>query len=265
MQVSPGAVKTELIDTHCHLDLKEHFPDWREVLAEARALGVSDFVLAGVCRDLWPGMLEMSRNESGVHAAPGLHPMYLARHTNCDLEVLKSLAAEAGIVAIGEIGLDYYVRDIDHEGQQELFEAQLDIAAAYSLPVLLHVRKAHDRVLATLRKKNFPGGGIVHAYNGSLQQAGQYIDLGFRIGVGGAITFPRATKIRHVAATLPLDNLVLETDAPDMPPASHYGERNRPANILLVVEALSEIRGENPCDIACTTTAGARDVLHLHR
>ncbi|MDR3089285.1 MAG: TatD family hydrolase [Desulfobulbaceae bacterium] len=253
----------ELFDTHCHLDIDECFPDWAEQLARARAVGLSAMLLPGVTRRGWPGMLTMARQHQGLYAAPGLHPMYLARHSEADLAALDAIATEPQVLAIGEIGLDYYHANADRQAQQRLFEAQLLIARRHELPILLHVRKAHDQVLATLRRKHFPFGGIVHAYNGSLQQAEAFIKLGFLIAVGGAVTWERSRKIRATAQALPLDCLTLETDAPDIPIAGQTGKRNLPEHILAICQALAVLRGEAPAELARQTTANARRLLRL--
>ena len=253
----------ELFDTHCHLDIPECFPDWAEQLARARVVGLRQMLLPGVTRRGWPGMLAMARENPGIYAAPGLHPMYLDRHRDEDLALLEEIATQPKVVAIGEIGLDYYHTEPDRDAQQRLFEAQLAIAARRHLPILLHIRKAHDRVLATLRRKHFCEGGIVHAYNGSLQQARAFIELGFFIAVGGAITWQRSRKIRAVAASLPLNRLTLETDAPDIPIAGQSGLRNLPENILPICQALAELRDETAEAIARATTMNARRVLGI--
>lgn len=253
----------QLIDTHCHIDIQRHFPDFESVLAGALKAGVTDMVLAGVQRTGWDRLLELSRTCKVLHAAPGLHPMYLACHSTGDLDKLELLAATRKIVAIGEIGLDYHVRDTDRAGQQQLFESQLDIAHSFGLPVLLHVRKAHDQVLATLRRKRFSGGGIVHAFSGSYQQATHYIQLGFMIGVCGTITYDRSRKIRRVASELPLDSLVLETDSPDIPPSKYWGERNLPQYLSEILIHLTQIRSEDTICIAEQTSRNVRTVLSL--
>ena len=213
----------ELIDTHCHLDIQEFSSDFETLLAGARKKGVAGIVLPGVDREGWNRMVHLSKNEKGLFAAPGLHPMYLARHRRHDLEELARLTARETIFAIGEIGLDYYIEDCDRAAQQELFEQQLQIAEKAHLPVLLHVRKAHDRVLATLRARRFSRGGVVHAFSGSFQQAGEYIKLGFGISLCGTLTYDRARKTRDIAAALPQQAIVLETDSPDIPLAGRRG------------------------------------------
>lgn len=256
----------ELIDTHCHLDLEKHFPQFDNALAKARAAGVGKIVLPGVTQAGWGRLMELCNQEHGLYGAPGLHPLYLSHHHPHHLEELEELVTGSGTVgpvAIGEIGLDYYVESVDRTAQQQLFEQQLKIAATAGLPVLLHVRKAHDQVLATLRRKHFAHGGIVHAFNGSFQQACHYIKLGFGIGIGGTITYDRAKRIRKVTSQLPKDSLVLETDAPDIPLANHRGESNHPKYLPEVLEALAALRGEAKEATAGYTSANARRILGL--
>ncbi len=256
----------ELIDTHCHLDMEDCFPRFEEALAEVKTAGVGKIILPGVTQAGWRRLIEVSDPDRGLFAAPGLHPLYLAHHSTHHLQELEELVNNAGVkrpVAIGEIGLDYYVTTIDRTAQQQLFEQQLKIAAAARLPVLLHVRKAHDQVLATLRRKQFAHGGIVHAFNGSFQQAGHYIKLGFGIGICGTITYDRSRKIRKVAAQLPQESLVLETDAPDIPTANHNGEDNHPKYLPEILDALAALRREPREMTAGYTSANARRILGL--
>ncbi|MGB3210697.1 MAG: TatD family hydrolase [Desulforhopalus sp.] len=258
-----NAHNMHLIDTHCHLDLERHFQQFEVELAKTRAAGVEKIVLPGVTQAGWGRLMDLCNREQGVFGAPGLHPLYLSFHHPHHLAELEEVTGKGAAVAIGEIGLDYYVKSVDRNAQQQLFEQQLQIAAAAQLPVLLHVRKAHDQVLATIRRKKFSHGGIVHAFNGSYQQACHYIKLGFCIGVCGTITFDRAKKIRSVAAQLPKESLVLETDAPDIPPASHWGENNHPAYLPDVLDALAALRGEPREVTAHYTSANASRILSL--
>ena len=255
------AVSVELIDTHNHLDLPLFIEDFSEVLQDARDAGIVSQVLPGVCRSGWERIVSLAAEHADLHAAIGLHPMYLQHHSEGDLALLRNHTCAGQLVAIGEIGLDYYVKDTDRTAQQELFEAQVAIAAEYRLPVLLHVRKAHDQVQAILRRKNFRCGGIVHAFSGSLQQAEKYLQLGFMISVCGTVTYDRATRIRRVIEELPLGSLVLETDAPDIPPAAHNGERNSPAYLPQILSAVAELRQESEEEIAAQTTANCRRLL----
>ena len=253
----------ELIDTHCHLDIGEFSADFASLLAKARERGVRGIVLPGVDQEGWGRMLALSRENGGLFAAPGLHPMYLARHRPCHLEELAGLAGSEKLVAIGEIGLDYHIAGADHAAQQKLFEHQLQIAEKAQLPILLHVRKAHDRVLATLRARRFPHGGIVHAFSGSFQQAGEYIKLGFGISLCGTLTYERARKTRAIAVGLPQASIVIETDAPDIPLAGRRGQNNRPEYLPEILDVLARLRNEPPEEAAGYTAANARRLLGL--
>ncbi len=256
---------TELIDTHCHLDVAEFAGDYHLVRRRAAAVGVADLIVPAVDRAGWPHLLELCRRESGCHPALGLHPLYLQRHCPEDLEELSRRIEVGETVAIGEIGLDFWENpaEAQRRRQRELFEAQLRIARRAGLPVLIHARKAHDQVLATLRRLRFTGGGVVHAFNGSRQQAQCYIDLGFTIGVGGTITYRRANRVRGVVADLPLNTLVLETDAPDISPATHRHERNSPEFLPEILSSLAHLRGQEPRLVAAATSRTARTLLRL--
>lgn len=256
----------ELIDTHCHLDFQEHFPQFEEALATAYAAGVKKIILPGVVQARWERLMELCNRRQGVFGAPGLHPLYLEHHQPHHLQQLEELVSgnrSVRPVAIGEIGLDFYAENIDRTAQQQLFEQQLAIASTARLPVLLHVRKAHDQILATLRRKHFSRGGIVHAFSGSYQQASAYIKLGFGIGICGTITYDRAQRIRKIAAQLPQESLVLETDAPDIPLAGHRGESNHPQFLPEVLETLATLRGE-PIEVTADyTSANTQRILDL--
>jgi TatD DNase family protein len=251
-----------LFDTHCHLDVEEFDPDRAQVLAEARAGGVVGIAVPGIHRGNWERLLALCRSEVDLHPALGLHPMYLPQHEERHLADLEREVALNKPVAVGEIGLDFYVEGLDRKRQQFFFERQLAIARDAGLPVLLHVRKAHDQVLMTLKRIRV-NGGCAHAFNGSLPQAKSYIDLGFKLGFGGTLTYERSNHIRMLARTLPLEAIVLETDAPDIVVAQHRGERNSPAYLPYCLAALAEVRSEDPEFLAESTTRNARAVLQL--
>lgn len=250
----------EIIDTHCHLDVEEFDPDRAAVVERCRSQRIIGIVVPGIHRNGWQRTLNCCRLFPGLYPALGLHPVYLAQHQDEHLTELESRIAAEQPVAIGEIGLDYFLTDLDRERQQEIFDAQLALARAGGLPVLLHVRKAHDQILASLRRAKVRGG-IAHAYNGSLQQAYQYLELGFKLGFGGMLTYERSRKIRALARELPLTAIVLETDAPDLTVATHRGERNSPEYLPDCLAALAEVRDEDPAMIAAQTTKNAREVL----
>lgn len=246
----------ELFDTHCHLDVPEFATDRDAVLARAREAGVTRLVIPAVTEAGWDRLLAFCRNDAGLYPALGLHPVFTDEHRDEHIERLRERIAQERPLAIGEIGLDFFIPEPDRERQRALFEAQLAIAEAFELPVLVHVRKAHDQVLQSLKKFSLPGG-IAHAFNGSLQQAQQYQERGFCFGFGGMLTYERSKKIRELARALPLERIVLETDAPDMTTAAHHGERNSPEYLPEVLAALAEVRGESPETLAAVTSANA--------
>jgi TatD DNase family protein len=253
----------QLIDTHCHLDVAAFDPDREAVLERARAAGVSRFIVPAIDADRWGDVIRLQEQEADISMALGMHPVFMHRHRTTHLDALVATVSETRPVAIGEIGLDYYIQDADRKAQKALFSAQLDIAAEADLPAILHVRKAHDDVLAILNK-HVVKGGIVHAFNGSLQQAGKYLDMGFKLGFGGMLTYERSRKLRALAKALPVNALVLETDSPDMTVASHQGGRNSPEYLPECLQALADVRGEAIEMLAQQSTANACQVLCLN-
>jgi len=252
----------QLVDTHCHIDIKAFDADREQVLRRASERGVRRLVIPAIDAARWEGLIGLCNAQPGLFPALGLHPVFLAAHSADDVVALESAIEKHRPVAVGEIGLDYSVHELDRAQQQSLFEVQLEIARMANLPVILHVRKAHDQVIATL--KRIPvRGGTVHAFNGSLQQAQKYIEMGFKLGFGGMLTFPRSTKIRKLAAELPIDAIVLETDAPDMTVSAHQGERNSPEYLPDCLQALAEVRDAGPDDLARWTTRNACSVFSL--
>lgn len=260
---SHGTPQRHMIDTHCHIDIEAFADNFDDIVNKARSAGIRAMVVPGVDRAGWDRLLFLCQNCSELFSAPGLHPLYIANHRPWHINELEALAQKGKISAIGEIGLDYFIESADRTAQQHLFEQQLNIAKINQLPILLHVRKAHDQVLATLRRKHFPYGGIVHAFSGSYQQAMQYIKLDFCIGVGGTITYSRAKRVRRIIKELPPRSLVLETDAPDIPPAGHIGKCNLPEYLPEIVESLAALRGETEEAVTSYTTSNAKRVLGL--
>ena len=252
----------ELIDTHCHLDVADFDADRRQVLERARQQGVQSMVVPAVDAEHWAGLIQLCDSDQALFPALGLHPVYLQMHKREDISALESEIEQQQPVAVGEIGLDYFIRELDREKQRVLFEAQLEVARNAGLPVILHVRKAHDQVLSILRRIRVRGGSA-HAFNGSLQQARQYIDMGFKLGFGGMLTYQRSHRLRRLAAALPVDAIVLETDAPDMVVAAHRGERNSPEYLPYCLRALAEVRNEDVAFLARQTSVNARSVFAL--
>ncbi|MEH6627313.1 MAG: TatD family hydrolase [Motiliproteus sp.] len=231
-------------DTHCHLDFPDFDQSISSLLAECEQQGVAAIAIPGVRAEYWSRVMTLCARHQGLCCALGLHPCFLTHHHDTDLEKLRNLAESGACVAVGEIGLDFWDGGEDEELQRYFFEAQLAVAKDCQLPVLLHVRKAHDHVLKILRRYRLEKAGIVHAFSGSQQQAGQYIQLGFKLGVGGSITYPRAQRLRKLVANLPMDSIVLETDAPDMPLHGRQGKVNRPDYLPLVFAVLASLRKE---------------------
>ncbi len=252
----------QLVDTHCHIDIEAFDADREQVLQRASELGVRHLIVPAIDAAHWEGLIGLCDMRPGLFPALGLHPVSLAAHSADDVAALESMIVKHRPVAVGEIGLDYFVRELDRDQQQTLFESQLEVARNIDLPVILHVRKAHDEVIAIL--KRIPvRSGTVHAFNGSLQQAQRYIDMGFKLGFGGMLTYPRSTKIKQLAAELPIDAIVLETDAPDMTVATHQGERNSPEYLPYCLQALADVRDVGLDELARLTTRNACSVFAL--
>ena len=252
----------ELIDTHCHLDVDAFDTDRDAVLERARRAGVAAQLVPAIHAAGWDFLLALCARHVDLYPALGLHPVYVDRHEDHHLAALERRIAHTRPTAVGEIGLDFFLADLDPARQRQVFEAQLAIARDAGLPVVVHVRKAHDETLAAVKRVRVRGG-IIHAFNGSPQQGKRYVDLGFRLGFGGMLTFERSSRLRRLAKALPLDAIVLETDAPDLTVASHRGERNSPEYLPEVLAALAQVRGEPPEEVARHTTANAREVLGL--
>ncbi|WP_407715184.1 TatD family hydrolase [Comamonas testosteroni] len=262
------------IDTHCHLDAPEFAPDRDAVRAAAQAAGVKHLVIPAVQRSHWQDVIALAHRHGDSYAL-GIHPLYTPGAQESDIAALRELLSQQRgdphLVAVGEIGLDFFVPGLDEQRQIWFYEQQIRLAREFGLPVILHVRKSSDRLLKTLRQHRVVGG-IAHAFNGSVQQAQAFIDLGFKLGFGGAITYERALKLRELAASLPLQALVLETDAPDIPPhwlyttaeqraAGQPQGRNSSAELPRIATEIAQLRGMGIEQLAQASTANARAAL----
>lgn len=258
------------IDTHAHLDAPELAHDVDAVREQARAQGVVHCVLPAVERSNWDSVRLLAHRHGDSYAL-GIHPLYTGRAQDEDLELLahtlQQHRADPRLVAVGEIGLDYFVPGLDAERQQRFYRAQLALARRFDMPVILHVRRSADQLLKALRQVQVRGG-IAHAFNGSLQQAQAFVALGFKLGFGGAVTYDRALQLRRLATELPLGSLVMETDSPDIPPHWLYttvaeraeGQpqgRNTPAELPRIAQVVADLRGMAVADLAQVTTANA--------
>ncbi|QWD68796.1 TatD family hydrolase [Polynucleobacter sp. VK25] len=259
------------IDTHCHLDAPEFADSLGVVIHAAAEKNVKAILLPAVraadffnVKDL---AYQYSQQIPGLVYTLGIHPLYTNQAQESDIETLEKRIVESlsdsRFVGVGEIGLDYFVEDLDPHKQEFFFNAQLDLAQKYQLPVILHVRRSQDAILKALRRRNITGG-IAHAFNGSFQQAEQFIELGFKLGFGGAATYTRALQIRRLLKELPLDSIVTETDAPDIPPAWLREEGlafNEPAFLARIAKELASIRGVDEAEFASAVWKNAMQVL----
>lgn len=230
-----------------------------------QTLGVSDLVIPAITQASWGGIQTLCTSQAGLHAAYGLHPLYLAEHTQQHLTDLADFIQEnrLQVIAVGECGLDFFLPDLDVQRQTEFFSAQLKLAKQFDLPVIIHARRSVDAVLSCIRRV---GGlrGVVHSFAGSLQQAVQLIAQGFYLGVGGTLTYERAQRLRYVLKTVPLEFLLLETDAPDQPDSQWRGQRNTPLRLPVIAEALAELRSCSVESIAKVTTTNAQNLFGIN-
>lgn len=249
-----------MIDTHCHLDAAEFDADRAAVHAAALAAGVRQIIVPGVAVGHFARQKSTVDAYAGCVAAYGIHPLYVMDAGSDDVDLLQDWLRRERPLAVGEIGLDFYVEGLDVARQTAIFVAQLKLAKALDLPVILHVRRSVDAVLRELRRTRVRGG-IAHAFNGSRQQADALIDLGFKLGFGGAATYSGSRRIRELAATLPLDSMVLETDAPDIPPAWLNRGRNTPAELPRIATEIAGLRGIPPAVLMAQADANAQVVF----
>ena len=254
-----------LIDTHTHLDFPDFDADRDRLLASATARGVERMVVLGVYQNNWQRVWDLVCSEPCLYAALGLHPVYLDQHRPQHLaglrDWLQHLQGDPRLCAVGEFGLDFYLPELVKEHQQALFEAQLQLACDFALPALLHVRRSHAQVIATLKRYKPARAGIIHAFAGSYEEAREYLKLGFRLGLGGAATWPQALRLRKTLARLPLESVVLETDAPDMAPAMFPGVRNSPEHLPAIAGALAKVMGIEAERLAEVSTQNARELF----
>lgn len=253
-----------LIDTHCHLDFEMYDADRPDVLERAAAAGVARIVNPAIDAVTGAGILELAEAHPAIYAAVGIHPNSTAAYQPADLAAIEAQAGRARVVAIGEIGLDYY-RDWSPPAQQRAaFEAQLDLAARRGLPVIIHNREASADVLAALKAWTaaLPDAlrarpGVLHSFAASWQDAETALDLGFYIGFTGPVTYKKANDLRQVAARTPLDRLLVETDGPFLPPHPYRGQRNEPAYVRFTAERLASLHSVTPDELAEATTRNA--------
>ena len=246
----------ELVDSHCHLDDDRFDADRDQIVARAKAQNVSRIVIPATTANRWGKVKLVSQSSGALFPAYGLHPMFMSQHQAQNLTELDAWLDREKPVAVGECGLDFFVSRADEKQQIEIFNAQLQIARNHHLPLIIHVRKAMDQVISLLRKQASLTG-VIHSFGGSLQQAQQLIDLGFKLGISATVGFERASKLRSVVAAVPDYALLIESDAPDQPGAKHRGQRNEPAFIveqLITIAALRNLPTDQMAQILLSNT-----------
>jgi len=257
----------ELVDSHCHLDAAEFDADRAQVLDRAWQAGVHRQIVPAVTAASWPRLREVCRLRPGLYPAYGLHPTFLAAHRPAHLDELRAWIERERPLAIGECGLDFFVEGMDPQAQALYFDGQLRLARDTGLPLVVHARRAVDAVIASIRRFGgnaaMPLRGVVHSFSGSPEQARQLWDLGFLVGLGGPLTYDRAQRLRRLVAQMPLEFLLLETDAPDQPDADIRGQRNEPARLRRVLDTVAMLRDQDPAGIAAITSANAERLFGL--
>lgn len=251
-----------IIDSHCHLDFKDFNEDRKEVIIRAQNLGIKKIILPGVMQTTWGNIKACCEKHPQLFPCYGLHPYFIDEHKIQDLEHLKTWISTSKTIAIGECGLDFYLKELDRDRQQFFFEAQLDIALEFNLPVVLHARKSTEAVINAIKQRRGLRG-MIHSYSGSYEQALKLIDLGFYLSFGGPITFSHSTRLRKIVTQCPLDSILVETDAPDQPAAQFSGKRNEPAFILDVIEAIAELHNTDRHTVSQITANNAQLLFQL--
>ncbi|QKW56281.1 TatD family hydrolase [Stenotrophomonas sp. NA06056] len=251
-----------LVDSHCHLDASEFDGDREAVIDRARTAGVQWQVVPAVTAASWPKLRLVCQQATGLYPAYGLHPMFLDQHRPEHLLQLRAWIERERPCAIGECGLDFFVEGLDAEAQQAYFIGQLKLAREFDLPVIVHARRAVDAVIAAIRRIGALRG-VVHSFSGSPEQAAQLHRLGFLLGLGGPLTYDRAQRLQRLVREMPLQQLLLETDAPDQPDAGIRGQRNEPARLAVIARHIASLRGVDVVDVAQATTDNARRLFSL--
>lgn len=229
----------QLIDSHCHLDFSEFESDLSSVINRARMQGVDSFIVPGVSSKSWEKQFELAQAFDNVYCAIGIHPWFLEHDPLSDLVKLESLLQSKYVVAVGECGLDATVDNMAL--QQQVFIAQIELANRFNKPLIVHHRKTHHLIQQCFKQVRPECGGVIHAFSGNINDAEKYIDLGFKLGIGGGITYERASKTRATILKVGLANILLETDSPDMPLFGQQGKRNEPQNIVKIAKSLAEL------------------------
>lgn len=249
-----------MIDSHCHFDAPAFDTDRKQVFERAKQAGVSHIISPAVTADSWQKLKKTTNTYTSIYPCYGLHPMFIEDHRPEHIEILEHWIENENPIAIGEIGLDYYLPDNSRENQQFYFNAQLDIAAKHRLPVIIHARKSTEHVLQALKKRP-ELRGIIHSYSGSFEQARELIKRGFLLGLGGPVTWSGSRRLHKLVQQLPLDAIVLETDAPDQTGERHKGERNEPAYLVEIASKIAQLKGISVEEVQQKTTSNCHGLF----
>lgn len=252
-----------LVDTHCHLDWNKFDADREQVIQRAIDAGVTRMITIGTDVESSRRAIELAEKFGAVYAAVGVHPNDCGDFDESGLDQIRSLARHAKVVAIGEIGLDYYWKKTAKDVQARAFEMQLDLAAEIHKPVIIHNRDATADVMRILTEHAPRNTGVLHSFFGSLETAQQAIGLGYSIGFTGPITFKKADREREVARLIPIESMLIETDAPFLAPEPHRGQRNEPAYVKHVAEIIAQVRNISFDEVARQTTLNAEKLFGL--
>lgn len=251
-----------IIDSHCHIDFTEFDSDREHVLAQANNLGITKIIVPGVMQQTWQRITDYCKHYPQLYPCYGLHPYFINKHSEEDIAQLKNTIELNKPVAVGECGLDYFLKDLEKNKQQFYFEEQLNLAIEFNLPVVIHARKSTEAVINAIKQR--PGlRGMIHSYSGSYEQATKLIDLGFYLSFGGPITFEKSTRLRKLVQSLPLSSILVETDAPDQPVANAKSNRNEPAFIIDVVQSIAYLHNKDTSEIASITSDNANTLFQL--
>lgn len=252
----------DLIDSHTHLDLPAFDPDRTAVIERAARAGVRRMIIPATDAASWSSIKALCDKHPHLHPAFGLHPVFLDQHAREHVETLSSWLTQSTAVAVGEIGLDFHVEGIDRQLMRDCFARQLQLASEYNLPVIVHARAALEEVILTLRRHEGVRG-VVHSFSGSQQQAENLWKIGFYLGIGGPVTYERAQRLRRIVSSMPIEYLLLESDAPDQPDADHRGQRNEPARVAHLLGCVAALRQQPEAVVAAATTANVRRLFGL--
>lgn len=251
---------TQLIDSHIHLDDARFDHDRNELINRAKLSGVSRFIVPAVSVNKFPAVLNLAKEHGSIAYTLGLHPYYINQHSAIDLEFLSKSLQDSGAVGVGECGLDFYLKDLDRDKQKLVFEAQVVLAKHFDLPLVLHVRGAVDEVFKILKKHNYYKA-VMHSFNGSIEQAKQIISQGVYLGFGPAVCNPQAHKLKQMIQYVPIESILLETDAPDQPFYDRHGKRNLPMDLLRVNQEIAAIKKIKPELLATQTTVNVKKLF----